>query len=59
VHYEIIVNGRFVDPLRVKLPRGRVLDGPILTTFDKERDRIDGIIARSNPRVAQTQASAR
>jgi hypothetical protein len=27
VHYEILVNGRFVDPLRVKLPRGRVLDG--------------------------------
>jgi len=22
VHYEILVNGRFVDPLRVKLPRG-------------------------------------
>jgi murein DD-endopeptidase MepM/ murein hydrolase activator NlpD len=53
VHYEILVNGRFVDPLRVKLPRGRVLDGAILATFDKERDRIDGIIARSNPRVAQ------
>jgi len=22
VHFEIIVNGRFVDPMRVKLPRG-------------------------------------
>ena len=30
VHYEILVNGRFVDPLRVKLPRGRVLEGPVL-----------------------------
>ena len=27
LHYEILVNGRFVDPLRVRLPRGRVLDG--------------------------------
>jgi murein DD-endopeptidase MepM/ murein hydrolase activator NlpD len=54
VHYEILVNGRFVDPLRVKLPRGRVLDGAVFTNFDKERDRLDSIITRSNPRVAQT-----
>ena len=27
VHYEILVNGRFVDPMRIKLPRGRSLDG--------------------------------
>jgi murein DD-endopeptidase MepM/ murein hydrolase activator NlpD len=57
VHYEIMVNGRFVDPLRVRLPRGRVLDGPLLGGFDKERDRVDGIIARSKPRVAQNQAA--
>ena len=57
LHYEILVNGRFVDPLRVKLPRGRVLDGPMLASFDKERDRLDGIIARSSPRVAQSQAA--
>jgi murein DD-endopeptidase MepM/ murein hydrolase activator NlpD len=57
VHYEILVNGRFVDPLRVKLPRGRVLDGPVLAGFDKERDRVDNIITRSSPRVAQSQAA--
>ena len=45
VHYEILVNGRFVDPMRVKLPRGRVLEGPLLAGFDKERDRVDSIIA--------------
>ena len=28
VHYEILVNGRFVDPMRIKLPRGRALEGP-------------------------------
>jgi murein DD-endopeptidase MepM/ murein hydrolase activator NlpD len=41
VHYEILVNGRFVDPMRVKLPRGRSLEGPILASFEKERDRLD------------------
>ncbi|MGY4598915.1 murein DD-endopeptidase MepM/ murein hydrolase activator NlpD [Bradyrhizobium sp. GM22.5] len=35
VHYEILVNGRFVDPLRVKLPRGRSLEGPMLAGFEK------------------------
>ena len=53
VHYEIMVNGRFVDPMRIKLPRGRVLEGSILASFDKERERLDGIMAQRGPaRVA-------
>ena len=56
LHYEILVNGRFVDPLRLKLPRGRVLDGPMLASFEQERDRLDDMIAR-NSRVASDRAS--
>jgi len=41
VHYEILVNGRFVDPMRVKLPRGRSLEGQVMAGFEKERDRLD------------------
>ena len=41
VHYEILVNGRFVDPMRVKLPRGRSLEGTVMAGFEKERDRLD------------------
>ncbi len=41
VHYEILVNGRFVDPMRVKLPRGRSLEGPMMASFEKARDQID------------------
>jgi murein DD-endopeptidase MepM/ murein hydrolase activator NlpD len=60
LHYEILVNGRFVDPLRVKLPRGRVLEGPMLATFEREREHVDSILARGVPRMAQSQqASAR
>jgi murein DD-endopeptidase MepM/ murein hydrolase activator NlpD len=44
VHYEILVNGRFVDPMRIKLPRGRSLDGPLIASFEKERDRLDGMM---------------
>ena len=53
VHFEILVNGRFVDPLRVKLPRGRTLDGAIMTSFEKERDRLDAMMSgRKAPRIS-------
>ena len=54
LHYEILVNGRFVDPMRIKLPRGRVLEGALLANFDKERERLDGIMARKPARVASS-----
>jgi murein DD-endopeptidase MepM/ murein hydrolase activator NlpD len=46
VHYEILVNSRFVDPMRIKLPRGRVLDGTMLEAFEHERDRFDGMMTQ-------------
>src|SRR6202048_1344436 len=48
VHYEILVNGRFVDPMRIKLPRGRSLDGPLMASFEKERDRLDAMMNNRN-----------
>jgi murein DD-endopeptidase MepM/ murein hydrolase activator NlpD len=57
VHYEILVNGRFVDPMRIKLPRGRVLEGTVLTGFEHERNRVDGMMGQSQPRVAQSGGS--
>jgi murein DD-endopeptidase MepM/ murein hydrolase activator NlpD len=59
LHYEILVNGRFVDPMRIKLPRGRVLEGALLASFDKERERLDGIMARKPARVASSGAAVR
>lgn len=59
LHYEIIVNGRFVDPMRVKLPRGRALDGPTLASFERERDRINGMMGYSAPRVAAASSGRR
>jgi murein DD-endopeptidase MepM/ murein hydrolase activator NlpD len=55
VHFEILVNGRFVDPMRVKLPRGRALEGPMMAGFEKERDRLDGMMNSRNgssPRIS-------
>ena len=66
VHYEILVNGRFVDPLRVKLPRGRSLEGPVMVGFENERDRIDammtnrsGVARISDPTAGPLQVSNR
>jgi murein DD-endopeptidase MepM/ murein hydrolase activator NlpD len=59
VHYEILVNGRFVDPMRIKLPRGRSLDGPLLAGFEKERDRLDAQMNnRSTARVSDAAGTA-
>ena len=54
VHYEIRVNGRFVDPMRIKLPRGRELTGPVMTAFEQERERLDAIMARKPSRMASS-----
>jgi murein DD-endopeptidase MepM/ murein hydrolase activator NlpD len=59
VHYEIRVNGRFVDPMRIKLPRGRELQGPMLASFDQERERLDNIMARKPARVASSAPQIR
>jgi murein DD-endopeptidase MepM/ murein hydrolase activator NlpD len=47
VHFEILINDRFVDPMKVKLPRGRVLDGSALATFEKDRESLDGVLSHA------------
>jgi murein DD-endopeptidase MepM/ murein hydrolase activator NlpD len=59
VHYEIMVNNRFVDPMRIKLPRGRVLEGTALPGFERERERVDTAMNRQAPRVAETNTPNR
>jgi murein DD-endopeptidase MepM/ murein hydrolase activator NlpD len=57
VHYEILVNGRFVDPMRIKLPRGRSLEGPLMTNFEKERDRLDTMMSNRNGTARMSDAT--
>jgi murein DD-endopeptidase MepM/ murein hydrolase activator NlpD len=52
LHYEVLVNGRFVDPMKIRLPRGRELQGAELAAFDQERQRIDELLARDDQRLA-------
>ena len=45
LHYEILVNGRQINPRRVKLPSGEKLKGQDLETFAQARAEIDALRA--------------
>jgi murein DD-endopeptidase MepM/ murein hydrolase activator NlpD len=51
LHYEVIINGNFVDPMAIKLARTREFDGKMLSAFKRERERIDQLMAQA-PSVA-------
>ncbi|KAA6404645.1 M23 family metallopeptidase [Candidatus Tokpelaia sp.] len=43
-HFEMIVNGTKVDPMRIRLPDSKSLKGEQLEAFKRERDKIDSLI---------------
>ncbi|MGK9055134.1 M23 family metallopeptidase [Neorhizobium sp. CSC1952] len=52
LHYELIVNGTKVDPMRVRLPGGSSLEGKALARFEEERKRIDALLNNQPDEVA-------
>ena len=48
LHYELIVNGTKVDPMKIRLPGGKSLEGETLARFTKERDRIVALLKDDN-----------
>lgn len=57
LHYEVIVNGRKVNPMGIRLPKGKVLKGRELAAFKRERRRIDALLERSRDTETTTLAS--
>jgi murein DD-endopeptidase MepM/ murein hydrolase activator NlpD len=47
VHFEVLVNKEFVDPMSIQVPRDRQLTGKQLADFQKERQRIDALMRRN------------
>lgn len=47
LHFEVLVNDRFVDPMSIQVPRERKLGGKMLAEFQKERQRIDELMRRA------------
>jgi len=57
LHFEVLINGRPVDPLKLQVPRERQLSGKQLADFQKERQRIDDLM-RLAPVMQYTAAVA-
>ena len=47
LHFEVLVNSRFVDPMSIQVPREKKLEGKELAEFQKERARIDDLMKRA------------
>ena len=55
LHYEILVNGRQKNPMKIRLPSGRRLAGKERRRFDGLRAHIDRRVARLAPAIKFTQ----
>jgi murein DD-endopeptidase MepM/ murein hydrolase activator NlpD len=47
VHFEVLVNNGYVDPMSIQVPREHQLSGKQLAEFQKERARIDELMRRN------------
>jgi len=47
LHYEVLVNNRYVDPMQIQVPRERRLTGKHAAAFQRERQRIEELMRRS------------
>ena len=56
VHFEVLVNSSYVDPMSIQVPRERQLAAKQLADFHKERARIDDLMRR-NPVSARVAAA--
>ena len=55
LHYEVIINGHFVDPMKIRVPRGRELDGRLLAEFKRQRDQIEAEMQKGKTATALAQ----
>ncbi len=55
LHYEVLKNGVQINPLRLKIPTGRILGGKQKTLFTKVRVKIDNAIMESKRLASLTE----
>ena len=59
LHYEVIVNGHFVDPMKIRVPRGRELEGRLLADFKRQREQVETLLQRAGGQNRFAQRDAR
>ncbi len=47
LHYEVLVNDSFVDPMTIRIPQGRELDNRQIAEFKTEKSRIDELMKKA------------
>jgi murein DD-endopeptidase MepM/ murein hydrolase activator NlpD len=47
LHYEVLINSRFTNPLKIHVPRSRQLNGRLYAEFKKEMARVDELMHRA------------
>ncbi|AJY44423.1 M23 family metallopeptidase [Martelella endophytica] len=52
LHYEVLVNGTKVDPMKIRFPNSEALAGAELAQFETERKRIDALLGIPDDKVA-------
>ncbi|WP_324617457.1 M23 family metallopeptidase [Microvirga alba] len=55
LHYEVKINGSFVDPLKIRLPRGRELEGRGLAEFKRQREQVNELMAHAGASASLAQ----
>lgn len=58
LHYEVIINGHFVDPMKIRVPRGKELDGRLLADFRRQREQIEATMDKAKTATALAQRDA-
>ena len=51
LHYEVLINGKHVNAMALKLPTGRTLEGDLLESFQKTRVHIDNLRKRHGANI--------
>lgn len=55
LHYEVIINGSFVDPLKIRLPQGRELEGRGLAEFKRQREQVEELMTHAGASASLAQ----
>lgn len=55
LHYEVRINGSFVDPLKIRLPQGRELNGQGLAEFKRQREQVDALLSQATASASLSQ----